>query len=113
MEEQEKVAECLNVTVDDTKLFCLQKVKKSESLKTENLSDYYKGEDKHEVVTGSTTSVATVDLDLSGGSIGNNTVTQFITETVGQSGGSSTSTSTNSGGASEEGSTSHYTQYFS
>ena len=35
VEDQEKVAECLNVTVDDTKLPSLQKVKKSESLEIE------------------------------------------------------------------------------
>ena len=47
----------------------------------------------------------------SGGSIGNNTVTQHSAETTGYSGKASNSPNINSGGENEEGSTSRHTQH--
>ena len=111
MIDQQKVVESLNVIFDDTKHPSLQREKESESLEFENLSDNYLGEGLHVVATEVTMSNVNEASGPSGGSIGNNTVTQHSAETTGHSGGASNSPSINSGGANEEGSASRHTQH--
>ena len=77
------------------------------SLEFENLpSHHFAGTEEPVVATDGNARNNVTDLDPSGRSIGNNTVTQNLSETTDQSGGSPVISSSNSGGASGQGSAS-------